>query len=121
MEYILPSECGECLIQPGNIVVKGRLHDLVSSTRVFTAIFPKISLFNHSCDPNIRNYFDGNTLTVFASRNIPNSDEIFNCYGPNYKLMCQRDRQLALSQQYCFNCQCDRCTSNDNTWVQYTF
>lgn len=119
MEYVLPSECGECLVQSGNIVVKGRLHDLVSSTRVFTAIFPRISLFNHSCDPNIRNHFNGNKLTVYASRNIPIKGEILNSYGPNYRLMCQQDRKLALSQQYCFDCDCERCASNDNTMVKF--
>lgn len=89
------------------------------SSRIFTAIFPKISMLNHSCDPNIRNCFDGPYLRIYATRDIAENEEIYNCYGPNYKLMSKIDRQMALKQQYCFDCKCSRCTSNDLTFEKY--
>lgn len=95
------------------------LHLVTSSSRIFTAIFPRISILNHSCDPNIRNCFDGPFLSIYASRDIGENEEIFNCYGPNYKLMSKDDRQMALKQQYCFTCHCDKCASNDQTYEKY--
>lgn len=117
MELAQPTEIGTCLMNRKNSVAKGQLHNIVSSTRVFTAIFPKISIFNHSCDPNIRNRFDGTTLTVYATRDIGKNDEVFNSYGPNYKIMAQEERKMALMQQYCFDCSCSRCSTNDETLV----
>lgn len=118
MELVLPSIYGESCMHGKNCVTSGLLHNAMSSTRVFTGIFPKISLLNHSCDPNIRNRFDGMNLTIYATRRIDENEEIFNCYGPNYKLMDKDERQNALKQQYCFDCKCIKCTSNDPTAVR---
>lgn len=46
-------------------------------------------------------------------------DEVLNCYGPNYKLMSRSERQIALKQQYCFECQCDKCITDDKTRMKY--
>lgn len=91
------------------------LHLVVSSSRIFTAIFPTISILNHSCDPSIWNRFDGPYLTIYASHDIARGEEIFNCYGPNFKLMSKSERQAALKQQYCFDCNCEKCTNNDDS------
>lgn len=95
------------------------LHLVTTSSRIFTAIFPKISILNHSCDPNIRNSFDGPFLSIYAAREIAKNEEIFNCYGPNYKLMPLSERQAALKQQYCFDCKCEKCSNNDQTYEKY--
>lgn len=92
---------------------------VMTSSRIFTAIFPKVSMLNHSCDPNICNSFDGPFLTIYASRDIAANEEIFNCYGPNYKLMSKSERQTALKQQYCFECKCEKCSKNDQTFMKY--
>lgn len=98
---------------------QGQLYRSQLNTRVFTAIFPKISLINHSCDPNIRNSFDGQFLTIHAARPINQGEQVFNCYGPHYKVMDREERQFALAQQYCFECKCEKCTSRDCTIDQY--
>ncbi|EAT40978.1 AAEL007348-PA [Aedes aegypti] len=46
-----------CLEADSFNIKAGFLHRCFESTRVFTGIFPQISMFNHSCDPNIRNCF----------------------------------------------------------------
>lgn len=76
-------------------------------------------MLNHSCDPNIRNTFDGPYLTIYAARDIAENEEVFNCYGPNYKLMSKAERQSALHAQYCFECKCDKCRGNDDTFKKY--
>ncbi|CRL00934.1 CLUMA_CG014458, isoform A [Clunio marinus] len=74
----------------------GGLHLLLKSQRVFTGIFPKVSMLNHSCSSNIRNVFEGKELTIFSNDNILKDGEIFNCYGPNCKLMSYREGQDTL-------------------------
>uniref|UniRef100_A0A4Y0BWH4 Protein-lysine N-methyltransferase SMYD4 n=1 Tax=Anopheles funestus TaxID=62324 RepID=A0A4Y0BWH4_ANOFN len=96
----------------------GLLHSYLRSSRVFTAIFPQISMFNHDCDPNIRNHFERSTLKVYATRSIAAGSEIVNCYGPNYKLMPVETRLMHLRQQYCFDCNCYRCRTNDDTYIK---
>lgn len=119
MEVMQPSDYGESYICEKESRLKGYLYQCLSSTRVFTAIFPKISLLNHSCDPNIRNSFDGQSLTIYATRSIAENEQVFNCYGPHYKLMHKDERQFALKQQYRFICKCDKCSANDRTFYQY--
>ncbi|XP_049548997.1 SET and MYND domain-containing protein 4-like [Anopheles darlingi] len=114
LQATLPSVTS-CLEEDGFRLKPGLLHRYYSSERVFTAIFPRISMFNHSCDPNIRNCFEGSTLTVYATRPIRAGREIFNCYGPNYKLMPASERAMCLRRQYCFDCSCDRCTVGNDT------
>lgn len=107
--------------QPPDTIKVGRLHCFVRSVRAFTAIFPRISMLNHSCDPNIWNSFRGNQLTVHASRGINAGEEVFNCYGPSYRLMDTEERRRALREQYCFDCQCTKCAQvpEDKTYLQY--
>lgn len=95
----------------------GGLHLLLKSQRVFTGIFPRISMLNHSCSPNIRNVFEGKQLTIFASEDIAEGGEIFNCYGPNYKLMSYQERQDSLRLQYNFNCKCTKCIEKNDEFV----
>ncbi|XP_058818584.1 SET and MYND domain-containing protein 4 isoform X2 [Topomyia yanbarensis] len=109
-----------CLETDSFNIRAGFLHRYYESTRVFTGIFPQISMFNHSCEPNIRNSFNKNMLTVYATRDIEPGGEIFNCYGPNCKLMNKEDRNSALKQQYCFECKCVRCVSGkDDEYERY--
>lgn len=74
-------------------------------------------MFNHSCDPNIRNRFNKTELAVYARRAIADGDEIFNCYGPNNKLELREERQEMLSEQYHFDCDCVPCHGNDEEYV----
>nr|XP_029729143.1 SET and MYND domain-containing protein 4-like [Aedes albopictus] len=109
-----------CLEVDSFNIKAGFLHRCFESTRVFTGIFPQISMFNHSCDPNIRNCFSKSTLTVYATRDVEAGGEIFNCYGPNFRLMSREDRKSALKQQYCFDCSCTRCSAaTDEAYEMY--
>lgn len=87
--------------------------------RVFTAIFPMISLLNHSCNPNISNSFNQDELIIRATRKICKNEEVFNCYGPNYKIMDRHSRKRSLQQQYCFICDCNKCKCDKNDFDYY--
>lgn len=93
----------------------------IESKRIFTAIFPRISMFNHSCKPNIRNRFNKTDLMIYARRTVNVGDEILNCYGPNNKLDPYEERQEMLKQQYHFQCDCSACLRPDDDYVsQFT-
>ncbi|KAL6098733.1 smyd4 [Pungitius sinensis] len=102
-----------------------------SEIRIATAIFPTLSLMNHSCCPNTSLRFStgtslsadgsgsvteyastarGVTVTVRASKAIPPGQEILHCYGPHSSRMATRERQRLLQEQYYFLCQCEACT-----------
>jgi SET and MYND domain-containing protein len=84
--------------------------DVSRQLRVATAIYPTVSLMNHSCYPTIISSFHNDTLIVRSVRDIQAGTEIFNCYGPHWKRMCRSERQQLLRDQYFFDCQCEACT-----------
>ncbi|CAJ0956926.1 unnamed protein product [Ranitomeya imitator] len=81
-----------------------------NSSRLATAIFPVLSLLNHSCDPNTSVSFQGRSVMVRASRAIRKGEEVLHCYGPHKLRMKFEKRQTLLKDQYFFTCRCDVCT-----------
>ncbi|XP_059206990.1 SET and MYND domain-containing protein 4 isoform X2 [Centropristis striata] len=112
----------------------GAANSLVQSSReirIATAIFPTLSLLNHSCCPNTSLVFStgtseaadcsdtvaessstdrGVTVTVRAAKAISPGQEILHCYGPHSSRMATQERQRLLQEQYYFLCQCEACT-----------
>ncbi|KAM9333209.1 SET and MYND domain-containing protein 4 [Pholidichthys leucotaenia] len=106
--------------------------------RIATAIFPSLSLLNHSCCPNTSLVFStgvsvapcdsspaadisesiderrckprGVTVTVRAARVISPGQEILHYYGPHSSRMGTKERQRLLIEQYYFLCQCEACS-----------
>lgn len=102
--------------------------------RIATALFPTLSILNHSCSPNTSLVFTtgasdgpcpdpskdptenadrGVTATVRASKVITPGQEIFHCYGPHSSRMKTQERRRLLLKQYNFQCQCEACTQQD--------
>ena len=82
--------------------------------RIATALYPTVSLMNHSCDPNVCATYDKSVLFVRAAKPIAKGQEVMNCYGPHCKRMSTKDRQSALLEQYFFKCDCNPCLSSDD-------
>ncbi|KAJ4929790.1 hypothetical protein JOQ06_018811 [Pogonophryne albipinna] len=99
--------------------------------RIATAMFPTLSLLNHSCCPNtslafstgthlsadfsesvadMRSKASGVTVAVRAAKDISPGQEILHCYGPHSRRMATQERQCFLQEQYYFLCQCEACT-----------
>ena len=72
-------------------------------------IYPKASMFNHSCNPSAEFNFTGKYCIVKALSNISKGREI-NCdYGPVYYLQSRENRRQALLANYMFECKCEAC------------
>lgn len=100
-----------------NEIPLGHMHDHAKVVVNATALFPRIAILNHSCDPNIRNRFDGNVLTIKATRTIHSHEEIFNGYCPSYKLLETAKRRQLLKEQYSFDCDCSWCEQQSESVV----
>ncbi|XP_043594924.1 SET and MYND domain-containing protein 4-like isoform X2 [Bombus pyrosoma] len=110
LRYILQLIANGHAITKSNTLLSKNDSSMKQQDIVATGIYPSASMMNHSCDPNIINIFVGQYLIVRASRDIGESEEIFNCYGPHYRHMTTEDRQKILKGQYCFTCKCKACT-----------
>ena len=74
-----------------------------------SAIYPVLSLINHSCDPSVVRHSYGDICVVRAIRNIPKGNEILDNYGALYPLTPCSERREKLSKQYYFMCNCLAC------------
>ncbi|KAL8624076.1 hypothetical protein ACOMHN_019498 [Nucella lapillus] len=81
-----------------------------------SAIYPVLSLINHSCDPSVVRHSYGNVCVVRAIRGIAAGGELFDNYGALYPVMGKGDRQDHLQEQYYFTCQCAACVHD---WPLY--
>jgi hypothetical protein len=92
----------------------------VEQIRYATAIYPRVSLLNHSCEPNVLSSFvkDTSTIVVKSSRKIDKHEQIYNCYGPHYLKMSYMDRQSILIEQYHFKCDCTACFRQSNDFYK---
>ncbi|KAF3705739.1 SET and MYND domain-containing protein 4 [Channa argus] len=130
LRHMLQLRCNAQAIQ--TLQDTGATNTLVQSSReirIATAIFPTLSLLNHSCCPNTSLVFTtgttanpsagvaeyrrtdcGVTVTVRAAKDINAGQEILHCYGPHSSRMVTQQRQHLLQEQYYFLCQCESCT-----------
>ncbi|KFO25464.1 SET and MYND domain-containing protein 3 [Fukomys damarensis] len=84
---------------------------------VGVGLYPSMSLLNHSCDPNCSIVFTGPHLLLRAVRDIEVGEELTICYLDI--LMTSEERRKQLRDQYCFDCDCFRCQTQDKTsWVR---
>ncbi|KAF2906131.1 hypothetical protein ILUMI_00047 [Ignelater luminosus] len=78
-------------------------------TPVACAIYPSVSMMNHSCKPNIAIYYIRDIVIVEAAEEIKTNEEICNCYGIDYRYDDWKSRQEHLRNQYYFDCRCRAC------------
>lgn len=88
-------------------------HDIygidVKSQAIGTAVYPTLSLINHSCVPNTDTFFRGNVVFVKTRQPIPAQTEITLSYGQLYNKASRSERMESLENQYYFSCQCPAC------------
>jgi hypothetical protein len=95
-----------------------RLSPLSSSCiEIGAGIYATLSLFNHSCNPNVIRNFLGDTVIVRLLSSISsNNIELVDNYGCLSATMDKNERQKKLNEQYHFQCQCQPCLEQ---WPNY--
>jgi hypothetical protein len=93
-------------------------NDTGSSVFIGGGIYPTVAFFNHSCDPGIVRYYNGNTMMARAIKHISQGSIVAENYGPIFTQMPKDQRQLQLLKQYHFNCMCVPCTQNWPTFKE---
>lgn len=91
---------------------KGK-NDTGTSTFIGGGLYPTVAFFNHSCDPGVVRYFNGNVITLRAMKRIPEGSVVAENYGPVFTQAPKNERQAHLMKQYHFSCQCTACLE---TW-----
>ena len=81
-----------------------------------SAIYPVLSLINHSCDPSVVRHSYADRCVVRAIRGIAAGEEICDNYGALYPVMDKASRHTHLQTQYYFTCCCHACTQD---WPMY--
>nr|XP_034173161.1 SET and MYND domain-containing protein 4-like isoform X2 [Osmia lignaria] len=77
------------------------------------AIYPSVSLVNHSCYPNVvRHSYPSGIVVVRSIRFIGKGTEIVDCYGPHCLSEGRLSRREYLWKKYRFLCACEACTQN---------
>jgi len=72
-------------------------------------VYPKYSLFNHSCIPNVVTIIsDNGTVQARAAVPIKNKQKMFTCYTGTTEPLWKRQEHLY--KNYKFQCRCARCT-----------
>ncbi|XP_064547966.1 SET and MYND domain-containing protein 4 [Drosophila montana] len=87
----------------------GCLHKLDRTTLIKSLNLPYYGMCNHACEPSLRSWYDGRSVSSYAARNIEPGEEIFNCYTLNYKTCSLAKRQEQLQQVFKFQCSCSKC------------
>ncbi|XP_039531578.1 SET and MYND domain-containing protein 4 isoform X2 [Pimephales promelas] len=129
LRHMMQLRCNAQALTAVRVKESGTAVQSSSEIRIATAIFPVLSLLNHSCSPNTSISFTagfqndplsqgpessrcGVTVTVRASKPLTAGQEILHCYGPHCSRMEVKERQCLLLEQYFFHCNCQACQTD---------
>ena len=95
-----------------------RGHSLIDCQNVELggAVYPSISLSNHSCSANTSRTNYGRYGVVHAVRSIFPNEKVYDNYGHFYHTDPREKRQQILAAQYFFTCNCQACKDD---WPTY--
>lgn len=83
----------------------------VGANVVGCGLYIQASTANHSCRPNAAQSFNGRTLALRCTRPVLKGEEI--TLGITELHRPRASRRQALRESYFFECQCERCASDD--------
>ncbi|KAL6300037.1 hypothetical protein BKA93DRAFT_741387 [Sparassis latifolia] len=74
-------------------------------------VYPRPSLFNHHCMPNVKKERNGRVLRFITTRNVDADEELCISYG-HVEQMDWRERRKELQEGWFFQCRCSRCVTD---------
>ncbi|XP_023338753.1 SET and MYND domain-containing protein 4 isoform X2 [Eurytemora carolleeae] len=75
-------------------------------------VYCTAALYNHSCAPCFMRCNYGKSMVSVTNREIPEGDEITECYGQMYYTKTLEQRRGDLKKHYKFDCRCIACVEN---------
>ena len=87
------------------------------SKTIGSGLCPFSSLFNHSCDSNVKRFTVDNKIAFVVGRPIKAGEQLFISYGYSSYRMSRDERRKQL-QRFSFNCDCQACVKNFPQIVQ---
>lgn len=107
---IIPGNCFSNISSVGEAPPKGETKRIL--------IFDTFSYFNHSCSPNLFNFFDWNSAKLITSRPIRAGEQLCIAYQTFDQNAHKAKRRAILRNSWRFECNCERCSYareiNDN-------
>ncbi|KAJ7287127.1 hypothetical protein C8J57DRAFT_1167086 [Mycena rebaudengoi] len=96
-------------MQTNGIDVPGLKETTGTGGSIYAAVFKDISRLNHSCSPNVRPYFNAESLSyqILALRDIAKGEELTFMYLDIRPLA--KERRQKLQDYFLFNCTCTAC------------
>lgn len=88
------------------------------SVRIASAMYPSMSLFNHSCDASVSRHYHGTKMVVRSMRPMFTGEQIFDDYGALYLLQTRQERKARLKELFHFDCTCEACLGYWPTHVE---
>lgn len=79
-----------------------------------TGLYPRGSMFNHSCDPNLNHYSVGDVTFFRATRDIQAGEELFISYIGRDLLVESKSIRDEFLNARDFNCACSKCKIPDD-------
>ncbi|XP_025016678.1 SET and MYND domain-containing protein 4-like [Tetranychus urticae] len=108
------------LVHNEDSVVFSTLSPHQANEKIGLAIYPTMSLVNHSCQPNSFLFFFHEKVIIRASQTIESGQELSICYGPSYQSHTLADRRKKLRDWYYFDCNCNACSKSlESTQICY--
>jgi SET and MYND domain-containing protein len=105
---------GQLLINIYSIVIHDMTYENIKSG---FGLFICSSIFDHSCSPNACIVSSGLNLQIRAIKEIAKNEEIFIHYIPLN--MNKTERKAKLKSQYYFECNCNKCESDEDNRIDY--
>ena len=77
-----------------------------------SGLYHSLSIFNHSCDPNVYPFFYQDMVVVRTIHPIKAGQELCTSYAEYFACCDKVERQKRLEEHYCFTCDCPACKFN---------
>ena len=88
---------------------------MLLDTPLSIAFFPKMSMLNHSCNPNVFYYYKDGYMTCRASRAIPSGTELTIDYMSGRSPITSRGMRSTFLKNFVrFTCRCDKCKASED-------
>ncbi|XP_014247079.1 SET and MYND domain-containing protein 4-like isoform X1 [Cimex lectularius] len=108
LKYLFIVSCNAHEVSETRIITKPEVSSEIAE--IGAALYPFLSLINHSCDPNVvRTIHDGDLAVLTAIQFIKNGEQVFDNYGYHHGIHGVDLRQESLVRQYYFVCKCRAC------------